>query len=101
MRAILECYWLANNTFVMPNDELGFSLREMKDIIGLPILGELYEEHVPLDNELQLKVNNSGPSSFCGRHSLNIPRRVELGQSTFAGIMKVAPMKNTELSANS
>lgn len=52
VRAILECYWPATNSFVMPNCELGFSLRDMKEITGLPILGELYEEHVPQDSEL-------------------------------------------------
>lgn len=53
MLAILECYWPATNTFITPNGELGLSLREMKETTCLPILGELYEEHVPLDSDLK------------------------------------------------
>lgn len=53
MRAILECFWLATNKFLMPNGELGFFLREFKEITDLPIIGELYEEYVPLDSELE------------------------------------------------
>lgn len=49
VRAILERYWVATNTFVMPNNELGFSMRGMKEITDLPILAELYEKYVPLD----------------------------------------------------
>lgn len=52
MGAILESYWPATNTFVTPNDELDFSLKEMKETTGLPILGELFEQYVPLDSEL-------------------------------------------------
>lgn len=51
MLAILECYWPAINTFVMPNGKLGFSLREIKEITGLPILGELSKDYVSLDSE--------------------------------------------------
>lgn len=37
----------------MTNGELGFFLREFKEITDLPIIGELYEEYVPLDSELE------------------------------------------------
>lgn len=51
MRAIVQCFWPATNTFVTPNGELGFSLRELKEIIGLPIVGEIYEEYFPVESE--------------------------------------------------
>ena len=31
--------------------ELGLSLLEMKAITGLPILGDLYEEYIPFEDE--------------------------------------------------
>lgn len=47
MRGILECFYL--------NGEPRFSLREMMELTGLPIIGELYEEYVPLDSKLDVK----------------------------------------------
>lgn len=46
---------MATNTFVAPNGELGFSLREMKEITGLPILGEIYEEYFPITSEIEFE----------------------------------------------
>lgn len=53
MRAIIECYWPATNTLVTPNGEFRFSLREMKEITGLQIIGEIYEEYFPMASELE------------------------------------------------
>ena len=36
-----------------PNSELGFSMIEMRDFFGLLILGEFYEEFVPLNSILE------------------------------------------------
>lgn len=53
MRAIIECFWLASNTFVTPNGELEFYLKEKKEITGLPILGDIYEEYLSIESELE------------------------------------------------
>lgn len=45
--AMLETFCPDTNTCFTPNGELGLSLWEIKDITGLPILGDLYEEYVP------------------------------------------------------
>ncbi|XXG77495.1 hypothetical protein AAC387_Pa08g1640 [Persea americana] len=47
-RAIMELFCPATNTFITPNSELGFSLTEVCDVFGLPILREFYEEFNPL-----------------------------------------------------
>lgn len=54
MRDIVECFWPVTNTFVTPNGELGFSLREMKEKIGLPII---YEEYSSMDSELEAETD--------------------------------------------
>ena len=48
--AIIELFCPATNTFITPNSELGFSLIELRDVFGLPILEEFYEEFVPLSS---------------------------------------------------
>lgn len=48
-RAIAELFCPATNTFITPNSEVGFSLIEIRNVFGLPILGEFYDELVPLD----------------------------------------------------
>ncbi|KAJ8639998.1 hypothetical protein MRB53_016692 [Persea americana] len=42
--AMLESFLPQTNTFVVTNSEIGFSLKELSAITGLPILGNLYEE---------------------------------------------------------
>lgn len=50
----------AGNTCLTPIGELGLSLREMKVITGLPILGDFYEEYVPSDDEFaDIRSNSS------------------------------------------
>ncbi|XXG62824.1 hypothetical protein AAC387_Pa05g1128 [Persea americana] len=51
--AMLESFLPQTNTFVVTNIEIGFSLKELSAITGLPILGNLYEEFVPIDNVLE------------------------------------------------
>lgn len=48
----MESFCPATNTFITPNFELGFSLLEINEIVGLPILGDLYEEFIPFDVHL-------------------------------------------------
>lgn len=45
--AMMETFLPHTNTFNVTNREIGFTLKEIKDITGLPILRELYEEFVP------------------------------------------------------
>ena len=52
-RAIMELFCPATNTFITPNSGLGFSLTEMCDVFGLPILREFYEEFNPLSSILE------------------------------------------------
>lgn len=65
---------MATNTFVAPNGELGFSLREMKEITGLPILGEIYEEYFPITSEIELESEEFRHCSFSYWPLLNIPK---------------------------
>ena len=51
-RAIVESFCPATNTFITPNFEEGFSLLEINEVFGLPILGDLYEEFIPVDSHL-------------------------------------------------
>ncbi|XXG72995.1 hypothetical protein AAC387_Pa07g1979 [Persea americana] len=51
--AMLESFLPQTNTFVVTNGEIGFSLKELSAITGLPILGKLYEEFMPIDNVLK------------------------------------------------
>ena len=39
--AMLESFFPQTNTFVVTNGEIGFSLKELNTITGLPILGRL------------------------------------------------------------
>lgn len=48
---MLRAFCPASNTCLTPVGEFGLSLLEMKAIIGLPILGDLYEEYVPSEDE--------------------------------------------------
>lgn len=52
-RATMELFCPSTNTFITPNLELGFSLIEMCDVFGLPILGEFYEEFIPFNSILE------------------------------------------------
>ncbi|XXG59346.1 hypothetical protein AAC387_Pa04g1448 [Persea americana] len=51
--AMLELFLPQTNTFVVTNGEIGFSLKELSAITGLPILGNLYEEFMPIDSVLE------------------------------------------------
>ncbi|XXG88153.1 hypothetical protein AAC387_Pa12g0401 [Persea americana] len=51
--AMLESFLSQTNTFVVTNGEIGFSLKELSAITGLPILGNLYEEFMPIDSILE------------------------------------------------
>ncbi|KAJ8615014.1 hypothetical protein MRB53_004216 [Persea americana] len=51
--AMLESFLPQTNTFIVTNDEIGFSLKELSAITWLPILGKLYEEFVPNDSVLE------------------------------------------------
>ncbi|XXG82842.1 hypothetical protein AAC387_Pa10g0728 [Persea americana] len=51
--AMLESFLPQTNTFVVTNGEIGFSLKELSVITGLPILGKLYEEFMPIDSVLE------------------------------------------------
>ncbi|KAJ8649054.1 hypothetical protein MRB53_002077 [Persea americana] len=50
---MLESFLPQTNTFIVTNGEIGFSLKELSAINGLPILGNLYEEFVPIDSVLE------------------------------------------------
>ncbi|XXG88194.1 hypothetical protein AAC387_Pa12g0438 [Persea americana] len=50
---MLESFLPQTNTFVVTIGEIGFSLKELSTITGLPILGKLYEEFVPIDSVLE------------------------------------------------
>lgn len=52
MSIIIECFWSAANTFITPNDELGFCLKEFKEVVRLSILGEIFEGYFPIESEL-------------------------------------------------
>ena len=51
--AMLESFLPQTNTFVVTNGEIGFSLKELSAITGLPILSNLYEEFMPIDSVLE------------------------------------------------
>ncbi|WP_440998369.1 hypothetical protein, partial [Cysteiniphilum litorale] len=51
--AMLESFLPQTNTFIVTNGEIGFSLKELSAITGLPILGKLYEEFMPIDSVLE------------------------------------------------
>ncbi|XXG68387.1 hypothetical protein AAC387_Pa06g1486 [Persea americana] len=51
--AMLESFLPQTNTFVVTNGEIGFSSKELSAITGLPILGNLYEEFMPMDSVLE------------------------------------------------
>ncbi|KAJ8644634.1 hypothetical protein MRB53_006382 [Persea americana] len=51
--AMLESFLPQSNTFVVTNSAIGFSLKELSAITGLPILGNLYEEFMPIDSVLE------------------------------------------------
>ncbi|MFX5245022.1 hypothetical protein ABTD35_19550, partial [Acinetobacter baumannii] len=51
--AMLESFLPQTNTFAVTNGEIGFSLKELSAVTGLPVLGKLYEEFMPIDNVLE------------------------------------------------
>ncbi|XXG42064.1 hypothetical protein AAC387_Pa01g2414 [Persea americana] len=51
--AMLESFLPQTNTFAVTNDKIGFSLKELRTITGLPILSKLYEEFMPIDSVLK------------------------------------------------
>lgn len=55
-RAIVELFCPSTNTFITPKIELGFSLTEMRDVFGVPILEEFYEEFNPLNSILEREI---------------------------------------------
>ncbi|XXG76922.1 hypothetical protein AAC387_Pa08g1182 [Persea americana] len=48
--AMLESFLPQTNTFIVTNNEIGFSLKKLNAITELPILGKLYEEFMPIDS---------------------------------------------------
>ena len=50
--AMLQSFLPQTNTFVVTNGDIGFSLKELSAITGLPILDKLYEEFMPIDSVL-------------------------------------------------
>ncbi|XXG59608.1 hypothetical protein AAC387_Pa04g1661 [Persea americana] len=48
--AMLESFLPQTNTFIVTNGEIGFSLKELSAITGLPILRKLFEEFMPIDS---------------------------------------------------
>lgn len=58
MRAITECLWPVTNTFVTSNGKIGFSLKEIKEVTSLSILGELYEKYFPEEVELAVEADS-------------------------------------------
>ncbi|XXG68808.1 hypothetical protein AAC387_Pa06g1815 [Persea americana] len=50
---MLESFLPQTNTFVVTNGEIGFSLKELSAITGLPILSKLYEKFMPVDSILE------------------------------------------------
>lgn len=73
----------------------------MEEITGLPILGELYEEHVPLDSELAAESEEFRALFFLVMSFFEHTREGHDNQSAFVGIAKVVPMKFTEQSVSS
>lgn len=81
------------------NGDLGFSLREIKEIIGLPILVEIYEEYFPIGSEIEVKNEEFWALFFqllalfeCTKGSRDCPKSMEWygewykgtkGESTF------------------
>ena len=51
--ATLMSFLPQTNTFVVTNGEIGFSLKELSTITGLPIFGKLYEEFMSIDSVLE------------------------------------------------
>ncbi|KAJ8615155.1 hypothetical protein MRB53_034527 [Persea americana] len=51
--AMLESFLPQTNTLIATNGEIGFSLKELSAITGLPILGNLYEKFMPIDSILE------------------------------------------------
>ncbi|XXG69036.1 hypothetical protein AAC387_Pa06g1997 [Persea americana] len=49
--AMLESF--LPQTIIVTNGEIGFSLKELNAITGLPILDNLYEEFMPIDSVLE------------------------------------------------
>lgn len=45
-------FGLPQTPFVTPNGEFGFSLKEIGEITGLPIMRSIYEEFFPMESEL-------------------------------------------------
>ncbi|XXG53305.1 hypothetical protein AAC387_Pa03g1416 [Persea americana] len=52
-RAMLETFLSRSNTCVVPNGELWFALHKMVDILGLLVVGDLYEEYVPTVDDIK------------------------------------------------
>ena len=50
--AMVKSFLPQMNTFIVMNEETGFTLKELSDIIGLPILGKLYEEFMTIEVDL-------------------------------------------------
>ena len=65
--AIMELFCPATNNFITLNSKLRFSLIETCDVFGVPILGEFYEEFVPLNSILERdrRISRCLPTSFC------------------------------------
>ena len=51
--AMLESFLPQTNTFAVTNGEIDFSLKELSAITRLPIIGNLYEEFMPIDSVLE------------------------------------------------
>lgn len=84
------------NTFVTPNGELGFSLKEISEIIGIPILGGIYEEFFPIDSEFRGE-DKFQALFFNSLHSSSTPRVPGKDQSALIGTHKVVLMSKSSL----
>ncbi|XP_020081335.1 uncharacterized protein LOC109704984 [Ananas comosus] len=57
IKALVELWCSETNTFHLPYGEVGISLWEIKELSGLPIIGDMYDEYIPPNYELYNKNN--------------------------------------------
>lgn len=73
----------------------------MKETTGLPILGELFEQYVPLDSELTAESKEFRLLFFLVMAFFEYTREDRDKSKCLRWYCKVVPTKSTELSANS
>ncbi|OAY77718.1 hypothetical protein ACMD2_26782, partial [Ananas comosus] len=57
IKALVELWCSETNTFHLPYGEVGISLWEIRELSGLPIIGDMYDEYIPPNSELYNKNN--------------------------------------------